>query len=111
VPLAPPACRFACECGKPIFAERHLSEVERVLIKRTLAINDVYVPTKRRLTLNARTVREIAESILEVGQQTPIMVRQDGERFVLVEGFHRLEACKMLGEQTIVGVLVQARKH
>ena len=43
--------------------------------------------------------------MLEVGQQTPIMVRQDGERFVLVEGLHRLEACKLLGEQTIQGVL------
>ena len=41
----------------------------------------------------------------------PIMVRQDGERFVLVEGLHRLEACKMLGEETIIGVRVQARKH
>ena len=82
-----------------------------MLIKRTLPIKDIYVPTKRRLTLNAKTVQEIAESMLEVGQQTPIMVRQDGERFVLVEGLHRLEACKMLGEEMIVGVLVQARRH
>ena len=39
------------------------------------------------------------------------MVRRDGERFVLVEGLHRLEACKALGEETIIGYLVQARKH
>ena len=39
------------------------------------------------------------------------MVRQDGERFVLIEGLHRLEACKQLGEETIVGYLVQARRH
>ena len=82
-----------------------------MLIKQTLAIKDIYVPTKRRLILRPETVQEIAESMLEVGQQTPIMVRQDGERFVLVEGLHRLEACKLLGEQTIQGVLVQARKH
>ena len=82
-----------------------------MLIKRAIAIKDIYVPTKRRLTLNPKTVQEVAESMLEVGQQTPIMVRQDGKRFVLVEGLHRLEACKMLGEETIVGVLVQARKH
>jgi ParB-like chromosome segregation protein Spo0J len=82
-----------------------------VLIKRTIAIKDIYVPSKRQKTLNPETVQEIAESILEVGQQTPVMVRQDGERFVLVEGLHRLEACKMLGEATIIGVLVQARKH
>jgi hypothetical protein len=29
-------------------------------------------------------VQEIAESILQVGLQSPILVRQDGERFVLV---------------------------
>jgi len=53
------------------------------------------------VTVCNETVREIAESMLEVGQQTPILVRQDGERFVLVEGLHRLEACKALGEETI----------
>jgi sulfiredoxin len=39
-------------------------------------------------------------------------VRPDGARFVLVEGLHRLEAAaKALGEQTIVGFRVAARKH
>jgi ParB-like chromosome segregation protein Spo0J len=73
-------------------------------------IADIYVPVKRRATLKPETVKAIAESILELGQQTPIMVRRDGERLVLVEGLHRLEACKLLGEATIVGYLVQARK-
>ena len=55
---------------------------------------------------------QIAASMLEVGQQTPIMVRQeDSGRFVLVEGLHRLEACRSLGDTTIIGYLVQARKH
>ena len=49
--------------------------------------------------------------MLEEGQKTPILVRQDGGRLVLVEGLHRLEAAKALGEQTIIGYLVQARKH
>ena len=31
--------------------------------------------------------------------------------FVLVEGLHRLEACRQLGEETIFGYLVQARRH
>jgi hypothetical protein len=35
----------------------------------------------------------------------------DGDRFVLIEGLHRLEACKALGEATIVGYRVDARKH
>jgi len=69
------------------------------------------VPVKRRSTLKPETVREIAQSMLEVGQQTPILVRRDGARFVLVEGLHRLEACKALGDETVDGYLVQAAKH
>ncbi len=74
-------------------------------------IEDIYVPAKRRRTLDPKTVDQIAESMLQKGQLTPILVRPDGERFVLVEGFHRLEACKALGEETIVGLLVRARQH
>jgi sulfiredoxin len=82
-----------------------------MLKRETFTIADIYVPVKRRATLKPATVAELAASILEVGQQTPILVRRDGERFVLVEGLHRLEACKALGEQTILGYLVDARKH
>jgi ParB-like chromosome segregation protein Spo0J len=82
-----------------------------MLKRETFAIADIYVPVKRRATLKPATVAEIAASILDVGQQSPILVRRDGERLVLVEGLHRLEACKALGEQTIVGYLVDARKH
>lgn len=77
---------------------------------RILKIKDIYVPAKRQKTLNPKVVNEIAESMLEEGQLTPIWVRPDGKRFVLVEGLHRLEACKALGEETIVGLLVHARR-
>jgi ParB-like chromosome segregation protein Spo0J len=77
----------------------------------TFPIADIYVPSKRRGTLKPETVQQIAESMLQVGQQTPIQVRADGTRYVLVEGLHRLEACKALGETTIAGYLVQAPKH
>jgi sulfiredoxin len=77
----------------------------------TIPIVDIYVPVKRRATLNPELVRQLAESILENGQQAPILVRQDGQRYVLVEGLHRLEACKELGETTIQSYLVQARRH
>jgi sulfiredoxin len=79
--------------------------------RETFAIANIYVPAKRRATLDPKKAQAIAESILQVGLQTPILVRQDGERFVLIEGLHRLEACKQLGEQTITGYLVQARRH
>ena len=79
--------------------------------RETFAIVTIYVPVKRRAMLGPKKAREIAESILQVGLQSPILVRQDGERFILVEGLHRLEACKQLGEETIVGYVVQARRH
>jgi ParB-like chromosome segregation protein Spo0J len=75
------------------------------------AIATIYVPVKRRATLNPETVQAVAQSMLEIGQTTPILVRRDGERFVLVHGLHRLEACKALGEDSILGYLVQAPKH
>lgn len=77
----------------------------------TLQINDIYVPIKRRKSLEPIKVEEIAESIIENGQITPIQVRKDSDRLVLVEGLHRLEACKALGENTIVGIIVRARRH
>ena len=79
--------------------------------REKFAIANIYVPVKRRATLDPKKAQAIADSMLQVGQQTPILVRQDGERFVLVEGLHRLEACKQLGEDTIFGYLVQARQH
>jgi ParB-like chromosome segregation protein Spo0J len=79
--------------------------------RETFAIADIYVPVKRRATLEQKRVDEIAASMLDNGQQTPILVRSDGARFVLVEGLHRLEAAKALGEKTIIGFLVAARKH
>jgi sulfiredoxin len=82
-----------------------------MLDNQVFKIADIYVPLARRKTLNAETVKTLAESILEDGQKSPIMVRRDGDRLILVEGLHRLEACRSLGEETIIGVLVQARRH
>ena len=82
-----------------------------VLKRQILAIQDAYVPVKRRQTLDPHKVEAMAESIMDKGQDAPILVRPDGNRFVLVEGLHRLEACKALGETTVPAYLVQARKH
>ncbi len=72
-------------------------------------IDEIYIPAKhRQRPLNLKSVEEISESILEIGQKTPIRVRRDGHRFVLVSGLHRLEACKALGEETIAAIMVRA---
>jgi len=74
----------------------------------TFPIEKIFVPTKQKKALKPETVAEVAESIMEIGQQEPISIRLDGDRLVLVEGLHRLEACKALGETTILGVVVPA---
>jgi sulfiredoxin len=72
-----------------------------MLIKTAFPIARIRVPAKRAKTLDAAKVAE----------QTPIRVRADGENFVLIEGLHRLEALRALGEETVEGFLVQARLH
>ena len=82
-----------------------------MLKRESFPIERIYVPVKRRAMLDPARVNAIAESMLVSGQTTPIMVRADGARFVLIEGLHRLEAAKALGETTIFGFIVDARKH
>jgi sulfiredoxin len=79
--------------------------------REAFPVANIYVPTARRKTLDPKRVEALAQSMLTDGQQTPILVREDGARFVLVEGLHRLEAAKALGETTIIGFRVAARKH
>jgi ParB-like chromosome segregation protein Spo0J len=74
-------------------------------------VAQIYVPVKRRATLVQARVDELAASMLKDGQQVPIKVRADGDRFVLIEGLHRLEAARALGDTTILGYRVDARKH
>ena len=79
--------------------------------RENIPVDNIHVPVNRRATLEQARVDELAALMLKDGQQTPILVRVDGDRFVLVEGLHRLEAAKALGETTIVGYRVEARKH
>ena len=82
-----------------------------MLKKISVRIEDVYVPTKRRKMLDPEKVLALAEDVLVNSQKTPIRIRKDGDRFVLLEGLHRLEALRSLGEETIDGYLVQGRLH
>jgi sulfiredoxin len=70
-------------------------------------VDTIYVPARMRSTLDATKVDSLATSIAEKGLQTPIHVRADKERYVLVSGFHRLEAVRKLGEATIQALIVR----
>ena len=82
-----------------------------MLLKETFPISMVRVPVKRAKTLEAAKVQALAESIMEEGQTTPIRLRKSKDGFVLIEGLHRLEALKALGEETVEGYLVRAVLH
>ena len=82
-----------------------------MLQKNRLPIADIYVPVKRAKTLDPDKVRTIAESIIEIGQTTPIRLRQGQGRYVLLEGLHRLEALRALGEDHVDAFVVHARLH
>ena len=75
---------------------------------QSFPIDNIHVPEKKRKALKPEVVQDIAESILDVGQREAILVRREKDHFVLVEGLHRLEACKALGERIIIGLLVSA---
>jgi ParB/RepB/Spo0J family partition protein len=75
-----------------------------------LKLDEVYIPVARRKALEPDKVEEIAESILEDGQKVPIQVRRGKGRFVVVNGAHRVEAVKMLGEETIEAFIVREGK-
>ncbi len=75
-----------------------------------IEIVEIYVPIRRRGTLDPARVDALAGDILEHGLTMPVLVRRDQARFVLVEGLHRLEACIALGERTIKALVVQARR-
>lgn len=77
----------------------------------SIRLEDIYVPMKLRRELDVAKIEALAESIIDNGLQTPIQVRRDKERYVLVTGLHRLEAVRVLGEAEIEAFIVSARQH
>lgn len=84
-----------------------------MLEAKTLPIGLIRVPVKRARTLDAARAEALAEDMLENGQKVPIQCRIDPkaspEAYILVEGLHRLEALRALGEETVRAYLVHAR--
>ena len=82
-----------------------------MLEKLSVSIDSIRVPAKRAKTLDDTKLGLIAEDIIEKGQTTPIQIRIDGDGYVLVEGLHRLEALRALGETSVDAYIVRARLH
>lgn len=62
-----------------------------------MKIKDVKINEGRRVT-DQNKIKELADSIKELGLLNPITVNKD---FTLIAGMHRLEACKLLGYEDI----------
>ncbi|MEH6836377.1 MULTISPECIES: ParB N-terminal domain-containing protein [Falsihalocynthiibacter] len=82
-----------------------------MLTKESFLISEIRVPAKRKKTLDLGKLQAIAEDMLENGQTTPIRLRTGKTGFVLIEGYHRLEALRALGEDKVEGYLVRAQLH
>ena len=84
-----------------------------MLEKHSLPIESIRVLVKRVRTLEPARVEALAEDMLENGQKVPIRCRPDPKDgspgYILVEGLHRLEALRALGEETGTANLVSAR--
>jgi ParB family chromosome partitioning protein len=52
-------------------------------------------------TRSAKRERRLIASLSEVGQQTPIVVVRDGERWVVVDGYKRVRAAHRLGHDVV----------
>lgn len=73
----------------------------------TQAVHLAVVRTNGRLRkLSQSKVRELADSIGEIGLLNPITVVAAGSEYTLVAGRHRLEAARRLGWQTIPATVV-----
>ena len=103
--------RWVFTVPKELAPRAELPHARRMLEKHSVAIRDVRVPLKRQKTLSEDKVLKLAESILADGQTTPIQLRSDGNGYVLIEGLHRLEALRLLGEASVQAYFVRARLH
>ena len=82
-----------------------------MLEKLSVSIASVRVTAKRARTLDTDKLQFIAEDMIENGQTTPIQVRTEGDGYILIEGLHRLEALRALGETNVNAYIVRARLH
>lgn len=73
-------------------------------IQMPLVIDDIDIPEGRR-PVDLAAVKRLADSINEIGLKHPITVRRKGEKYILVAGLHRLEACRKIGREHVLAII------
>lgn len=67
-------------------------------------------PYQRRTSIDMEHVEVLAQSIKEVGLNTPITVRRVGDKYELIAGENRLEAHRLLG-LTEIPTVIKSAEH
>lgn len=76
---------------------------------REIAITSVDPnPYQPRMDINPEPIRELAQSIEKEGLLQPIVVRKRNNRYELIAGERRWQACKSLKKETILARIVEA---
>lgn len=66
-------------------------------------------PNQPRKSSDAEALRELAESIRSFGLIQPIVVRPEGEAFLIIAGHRRYEACKLIDLKQIPCIVREAQ--
>jgi ParB/RepB/Spo0J family partition protein len=74
-----------------------------------LDYDDIIVPAGRR-PINQQSVKRLADSIEKLGLRHPITVRSHGDKYYLVAGLHRMEACRKLGRPGVMANILTMGK-
>ncbi len=74
-------------------------------VNLSIMIDDIIVNEGRR-EINSASVKKLAQSIEQVGLRHPITLKRKGDKYLLIAGRHRLEACKKLGREYIAASIV-----
>lgn len=65
-------------------------------------------PNQPRKTFYPESLHELAESIREHGLLQPIIVRPEGDEFLIIAGHRRYEACKIIGLKQVACIVREA---
>ena len=90
------------EIWKELGAVTDDQEVQGLKEAKLIAVSLIQPnPNQPRKSLNREALQELAESIRAQGLLQPIVVRPQGEGFMIIAGHRRYEACRMIGLERI----------
>lgn len=84
------------------FSEEFIEDAGRTM---RLPLTDIVVKSNVRKHFNEASIKELADSMLSLGQQSPITVKRDPDnkgKWIIVTGERRYRAMQLLGEGTIL---------